>query len=78
MIAGKKRPWSVKTDDFPSSAFVLREVNRCTGYIVLDTIIWLSGLPEVITFLKGSLCMGVGKKVFAKRAEVIRKVISWF
>lgn len=68
----------MKTDDFPSSTFVLRKVNRCTRYIVLDTIIRLSGFPEVITFLKGSLCTGVGKKVLIKGAKVIRKIISWF
>ena len=68
----------MKADDFPSSAFVLRKVNRCTRYIVLDTLIRLSGFPEVITFLEGSLCMGMGKKVFIKGAKVIRKIISWF
>ena len=78
MITGEKRPWSVKTDDFSSPTFVLRKVNGCTGYIVLDTIIWLSGLPEIVTFLKYSLCVRLRKEVFVKRAEVIRKVISWF
>ena len=68
----------MKADDFPSAAFVFRKMNRRTGYIVLDTIIRLSGILEVITFLKCSLCMGLGKKVFIKDAEVICKIISWF
>ena len=78
VITGEKRSRAVKADDFPSPAFVLGKVNRYTGYIVLDTIIWLSGLPEIVTFLKDSLCVRLRKEAFVKRAEVIREVISWF
>ena len=78
MITGKNCSRPMKTDNLSASAFMIGKMNRCTGNIVLDAVIGLSGLPEIVSRSESPTGMGPGEKIFIKGAEVIRKVISWF
>lgn len=76
MITGKDRAIPMKADDLSASAFVVGKMNGCPGDNVMNFLVRLSGLPQVVPFLKGPFDMGLGQEIAVKLPEIICKKIS--